>query len=369
MKATKIIGVRLINYHNDGIKFKTHKDLILDFWILNKSQESGFAPGQLKFFYYYADLPDAAQAAYEKWFNSYDFQNTTDKEWLKYVDGTLNFFYHTEIEQQPLPDDTWFVYLLKSAEKATQICQDQIFHGEPNLQAFIKVEPNTKSEEVSGRRNGYVFSTELAEISPELTKGFYWGVAFQSPESVKVTYEDGDVKRTKVVSWAAECKHMTLLKVSGSGRFQVIQTFVEGKAWKEDRLIPQANVPKKAYSGHALVRYFEQNYFEMFGVWDEIDDTIKYEIETSNQRKNSLNTMNDEEVDVGKVIKDLDEFIEDGNVTREQRERNKEMRQAVKEQNKLREKAIRKKIREKSKDQRKKDRKGRNSLNPFLKMK
>ncbi|MBR6663219.1 MAG: hypothetical protein IKL33_00165, partial [Alphaproteobacteria bacterium] len=95
MKARKIAGIRLVNYIEDGITWKSHKDVILDFWITKKCQEAGYSPFQFRNMFRVVQLPTAAQQKYEEWFNHYDFQNDTDKDWLDFVNGTLNLFYHT----------------------------------------------------------------------------------------------------------------------------------------------------------------------------------------------------------------------------------------------------------------------------------
>jgi hypothetical protein len=220
---------------------------------------------------------------------------------------------------------------------------------------------------VAGRKNGYVFSIELEKTTPLDTKGFYWAVAFQAPESVKLYYQDGDKEFSKIISWAAACKHMTLMQITSKGRFLVKQVFVKGKGNKEDRNIPQERVPEKAYLGHALSQYFDKYFYDMYGIWDEIDEEVKQVKESTNQRRNAVNTMNDEEVDIGRIINDINEFIDYGNVTRDKREYNKKIRKNVREKNKMRDREIRKKIREAKKTIRKKERRERDRMNPFLK--
>lgn len=364
-KAYKLAGIRLINYHKGGINFKDHKDILLDFWIRFKCRDAGFIPAALKNFYYFEDLPNNAKEAYESWFNGYNFQNDDDKDYLKFINGTLNFFYHTQ-DPKEMDESTWFVTMMKSEEKAREIAETQIFHGNPNINSFWKLDTNTKSDEVAGRRNGYVFSTELEKVNPQETKGFYWAIAFQSPESVKLFYQDGNKEGSKIISWAAHCKHCTLLQITSDGRFVVKQVFVKGKAWREDRMIPQDLVPNRAYVGYALAQYFTKNYFDMYGIWDAIDEEIKYIREATNERKNAVNTMNDEEVNIGSLLPDIEEFIEKGNVTKEERERNKAIRQKIKEKNKFREKEIKKRIREARKSLEKQSRTDRQRLNPFI---
>lgn len=366
MKSVKIAGIRLINYIEDSINWKDHRDIILDFWINFKCKESGFRPNQFKNMYYVDELPTEVQDIYEEWFKNYDFINNDDPVWLKFIDGTLNIFYKTS-DPTMLPDDTWYVTLMKSEVRARLICEEQLFHGNPNINSFWKIDTNSKSEEVGGRRNGYLFSTELEHVSQRDTRGFYWAVMYQCPESVKLHYQDADDTKSKCINWVADCIHMTLLKITPSGRFIIVPVFVEGKAWRDDRMVPDRKVFKKAYTGHSLNVHVRDNFYDMYGRWDEIDAEKKYVREASNQRLNAMNTMNDEEVKVKDVLdKSITEFIAIGNVSKDRRERNKAARQAVKERNQLREREIKKKMREIDKNSTKKERKDRNRLNPFI---
>jgi hypothetical protein len=254
---------------------------------------------------------------------------------------------------------------MKSEVKAREICETQIYHGNPNINSFWKLDTNSKPEEVGGRRNGYIFTNELKDISPKDTKGFYWAVAFQCTETVKLSYRDKDGLKSKCINWAANATHMTLLKITTAGRFLVDRVFVEGKAWRRDRYIPQDDVPTYPLTGAALNKHIVQNFYDMYGVWDEIDAEIKDAKEASNQRKNAINTFNDEEVKVSEVLNNVKDFIMDGNVPAKRRERNKKIRQAIREKNKLREREIKKKIREIEKSKRKKDKRDRTKFNPF----
>lgn len=366
MKSVKIAGVRLINYISDGINWKDHKDIILDFWIKNKCRDYGFNPRQFDQMFYVVDLPVKAKEDYEEWFNGYDFQNEEDKEWIAFIDGVLNIFYHTG-NPMLMPEDKWYIILLKSEEKARLICEEQLFHGNPNLNSFWKLDTNTKAEEVGGRRNGYIFSNELELIQPKDTKDFYWAVAYQCPpDTVKLFYKDGDTTKSKCINWAADCKHATLLKITSSGRFLAEKVFVKGKAWRDDRYVPQDMIPPHPMTGSTLLKHINKNYFEMYGLWEEWDSVKKETKEAANQRKNAVNNMNDEEIKIGTLIPDVSEFIARGNVSPEKREYNKKIRQSIREKNKLREKEINKKMRELEKENRKKDRRERNKLNPFL---
>src|ERR1700675_3758233 len=95
LKSNKLISQRLINYHEDGITWKMHKDKILDFWILFKAKDYGFTPSSLKDFRFVDKLPNSAREAYTEWFKGYNFQNEDDKDWIKWLDFKFNFFYKT----------------------------------------------------------------------------------------------------------------------------------------------------------------------------------------------------------------------------------------------------------------------------------
>lgn len=365
MKARKIAGIRLVNYIHDNINWKDHKDIVLDFWVTFKCREFGYYPKQFADMFIVDELPVEAQSDYESWFNDYDFQTEEDKDWIDFVNGTLNIFYHTE-DPKEMEEEIWYIDLMQSEVKAREIAEEQVYHGNPNLNNFWRIDTNSKPEEVGGRRNGYLFTTELSEVDPSDTKGFYWAIAFQCPETVKLYFRDGEKKKSKCINWAANCKHMTLLKVTGDGRFRVEQVFVEGKAWRSDRYIPQTNVPNTPLSGRALSKHFHHHFHDMYGVWDEIDEETKKENEASNQRKNAVNTFSDEEVKVSKVLdKSVDEFIVDGNVSHERRERNKKIRQAIRDKNKLREREVKKKMRELEKAKVKQDGRDHDKLNGF----
>jgi len=110
----------------------------------------------------------------------------------------------------------------------------------------------------------------------------------------------------------------------------------------------------------------KHNFYEMYGIWDEIDNKVKEENESTNQRKNAVNTFNDEEVKISKVLdKSVEKFIDDGNVSPGRRERNKAIRQVIRDKNKIRNSEIRKKIRELKKEKGKQDKRNSNRLNVF----
>lgn len=365
MKARKVAGLRLVNYINDGINWKDHKDIVLDFWITYKCKEFGYFPNQFKNMFLVEELPVEVQGIYEKWFNKYNFQTEDDTDWIDFVNGTLNIFYHTS-DPIEMDESVWYIDLMQSEVKARDIAENQVYHGYPNINNFWKLDTNSKPDEVGGRRNGYLFTNELSKIDPNDTKGFYWAVAFQCIETIKLNYMDGDKKKSKCINWAANCSHMTLLRITGDGRFLIEPVFVEGKAWRHDRYIPQNDLPRTPLTGKGLSEYIRHHFYEMYGVWDEIDEKVKSDNESSNLRKNAVNTLNDEEVKISKVLdKTIEEFIDTGNVSPERRERNKAIRQTIRDKNKIRNREIKKKIRDLKKEKGKQDKRNSNRLNVF----
>jgi hypothetical protein len=364
MKAVKLAGIRLVNYIMDGINWKDHKDIVLDFWVAFKCRESGYVSKQFDSMFTVEELPVEAQNAYETWFNSFNFQTTEDKDWIEFVNGTLNIFYHTS-DPMMVDEDEWYVDLMKSEVEAREIAETQLYHGNPNINSFWKLDTNSKPEEVGGRRNGYLFTQPLEKIMPQDTRTYFWGVVFQCPDTIKLFYDDAGTRRSKCINWAANCKHMTLVRIASDGRFIIDPVFVEGKAWKGDRYVPNGDVIKTPLTGGALVKYIKQNFQMMYGIWDEIDEEIKSDRENTNQRKNAINTFNDEEVKVSKVIDNVPEFIENGNVSEFRRDRNKQIRQAIRDKNKLRDREIKKKIRELEKQKTKENTRKGDKLNAF----
>ena len=264
-----------------------------------------------------------------------------------------------------LEDEEWFVDLMKSEIEAREIAETQLYHGNPNINSFWKLDTNSKPEEVGGRRNGYLFTQPLNKISPAETRGHYWAVAFQCPETVKLAYDDNGTKKSKCINWAANCKHMTLLRIASDGRFIIEPVFVEGKAWRGDRYVPNGEILKTPLTGDALSKYIKQNIQQMYGMWVDIDAEIKEDREAINQRKNAVNTFSDEEVKISKVLDDVKEFIDEGNVSEFRRKRNKMVRQAIRDKNKLREREIKKKIRELEKQKNKENTRKSDKINPF----
>ena len=153
MKSKKLAGIRLFNYLNDGINWKDHKDIILDYWIKNIAPQYNRSPDKLQGFVTVESLPTAVQKEYEDWFKKFDFQTSKDQKWIEFVNGTLNIFYHTNGYRQE-PKDVWYIDLMKSEVKARNIVESQVYHGNPNLNSFMKIETNSKPEEVGGGRNG-----------------------------------------------------------------------------------------------------------------------------------------------------------------------------------------------------------------------
>lgn len=132
-------------------------------------------------------------------------------------------------------------------------------------------------------------------------------------------------------------------------------------------MVPHSKPPAHPLSPKSTLKHIRKNFNKMYGMWDEIDEIKKSEREASNQRKNAVNTMNDEEVKVAKVIPTtINRFIAAGNVSNKRREKNKEARLAIREKNRLREKEIKKRMREILKEKGKLERRHRNRLNPFI---
>ena len=345
MKARKIAGERLVNYITDGITWKSHKDVILDFWVTNVCKTMGYDPVQFDGISRVIELPTEAQQRYEEWFNRYNFANTDDPNWVSFVDGTLNIFYQTFDPYEEDPKE-WYIDMMQSEAEATEIVQTQVYHGVPNINSFCKVDTNSKPEEIGGRRNGYMHTRKLKDVEPAETKGFYWGVVFQCPETVSLGYNNGGKKDRKCINWAANAIHMTLVQIGADGRLRIIPIFSEGKGWKADRWIPDGQITRNALSPQALESYLNDNFATLYGVWDNIDAKVKGIREQSNARLTAMNVMNDEEIKVGKVISDPEEFIKEGNVPEKRRQYNEEIRKAVMKKMKLREREAKKAVRD-----------------------
>jgi hypothetical protein len=116
-------------------------------------------------------------------------------------------------------------------------------------------------------------------------------------------------------------------------------------------------------SSQALLRYITDKFGSLYGVWDNIDAKVKHVREQSTARLTALNTMNDEEVKVGRVIGDLQKFVREGNVSDEKREYNKEVRKAVLKKLRIREKEARKVARDIAKAERRKAVRDRSKIN------
>lgn len=345
MKARKVAGIRLINYIQSGINWKDHKDVILDFWITKRCRDYGYTPWQFRNMFRVVELPTEAQGKYEEWFNNFDFQTETDVEWLNFVNGTLNLFYHTSDPRQE-DDNMWYIDMMQSEVEARAIVTEQVYHGTPNLNAFWKIETNSKPEEVGGRRNGYIYVNKLTEVTPKDTEGYYWGVIFQCPETVSLAYNDNGVTKRKCICWAANPIHMTLVRIGADGRFKIVPVFAEGKAWKADRWVPEGQVSQSPMSASALNKYVNDKFQSMYGIWDRIDANVKNIREQSTARLNALNVMNDEEVKVGRVIGDLNKFVREGNVSDKRREYNKEIRKNIMKKLRQRDKEAKEAVRD-----------------------
>ena len=147
MKSKKLAGIRLFNYLNDGINWKDHKDIVLDYWIKKVAPQYNRSPDKLQGFVTVESLPTAVQKEYEDWFKKFDFQTSTDQNWIDFVNGTLNIFYHTSGYHEE-PPNVWYIDLMKSEVKARNIVETQVYHGNPNLNSFMKIETNSKPNRV-----------------------------------------------------------------------------------------------------------------------------------------------------------------------------------------------------------------------------
>jgi hypothetical protein len=347
-----------------GITWKYHGDKVLDFWVQHKCQEFGYSPKQFAGIYLVEQLPDEPRKQYKAWFDRFDFQTEEDQDWVNFVNGTLNIFYHTS-DPTLLDERTWFIDLMQSEAEAREIATSQVYHGTPNLDSFWKVSTNTKPEEVSGRRNGYMFTNELSTLRTSMLHGFYWAVVFQCPDSMRLSYIDGKEKKSLCINWAAEATHMTLCKVLGDGKLKIIPVLVEKRGWKAERMMPNGHVDQTPMSPYALLKYCNQNYYDLYKIWDEIDLKIKTENEGRNYRVNAVATMNDEEIKLRRLIPDIDTFIDKGNVTNRQRELNKEARKARHERNKDREHELMIRVRKMKQALGQQAKRKRNQINPF----
>lgn len=365
MKAKKLAGIRLFNYLSDGINWKDHKDVILDYWINNVAPQYNYKPNQFQGFVTVESLPTLVQKQYEQWFKSFNFQTKDDPKWVNFVNGTLNIFYHTYGYKEDAPG-IWYVEMMKSEIKAREIVENQFFHGNPNLNSFMKIETNSKPEEVGGRRNGYLYVRKLGHIKPAQTQGYFWAVAFTCDESVTIKYNSNGKEEERSICWAANPEHLTLLKITSDGRFIIVPCEVRKKLWMDRRVVPEGNISNAPMEGSKLVNYLNKNFNVMYGVFDTIKKKVDTARVNASARKNALITMSDEEVMVGDVLPvGPEEFIEKGNVSPEQLEFNKKRRRSIHQANVKHRKEVRAKMREIEKAERKKEKAKEMSYNMF----
>lgn len=354
MKAKKLAGVRLYNYLMDGINWKDHKDVVLDYWINNIASQYNYTPSQFQGFCTTESLPTLAQKQYEQWFRSFDFQTTKDKSWVDFVNGTLNIFYHTSGYKEDAPG-IWYIELMKSEIKARDIVESQFFHGNPNLNSFMKIETNSKPEEVGGRRNGYLYVNKLASITATDVQDMYWGVIFTCDESVTIKYDSNGKQKEKSICWAANPEHITLVKITADGRFIIVPVEVKKKLWMEKRIVPEGKLTTEPMTAQRLCEYLKRNFNVMYGVFDNIKKKVDQARVNATARKNALITMSDEEIKVGPALHgDPEDFIEYGNVTPEKLEYNKKVRRSIHQANVEHRKKVKAKMREIEKAERKK---------------
>lgn len=370
MKARKVSGIRLLNYLNEGINLKDHGNILLAFWSKYKSQNTGFTYAQLNGFNTYESLPTRAKEAFESWVATYNFQNTDDAEWLKFVRGTLNIFYKTS-DYQLMDMSTWYIYLFKSEMEAREIAETQVWVGDPHLEGFTVGDSMTLARPAprgaaENRRNGYIFANELKNMTSSALRGFFWAIIFQCDEpQVRISYMDGAEKKTRCIVWAASIVHSTLLKITPDQRLAIIPVKVPAKYHMQDRHMPDGLVTREPMTPTRLLAYVVRNYYTLYRVQNEIDLIIKDEQAAKNLRRNALATMNDEQIKVSRVIQNLDEFIERGNVPMATRLENKRNRQLRHKRNKMREREEAKLIRRLRKTKMQRHNRHREAMNPF----
>lgn len=323
MKAAKLIGERLIGYINDGINWKDHKDIVLDYWVTFEAKKQGLNPKLFKNTFYVDELQEDHAKKYEEWFVQFDFQSE-DKKWIKFVDGALNIFYKTQNPTE-LDESTWFVYLTNADQKAKTIVEEQQFHGNPDINNFWKLSRSGKYEEIAGRDNGYLFTDRLENLQKKNTKAFKWAIIFQAHASVELEYLDGQKIRKKCINWASHCENITLAKVSASGKLILVPTVI----MKENRVIPDGKIKVTPMDGSVLSSYLIKNYDSLFGNYINEQEAEKTYSSGKNARKNAINTFSDEEIPVRHVVQDINAFIDDGNVDDETRQKNKEHREYI----------------------------------------
>lgn len=340
MKAAKLIGERLVNYITDGVNWKDHKDIVLDYWMNYEARKDNINPRVLKGIYYVDELKEKHRDAYETWFKNFDFQSE-DKRWIKFVDGTLNLFYKTSNPEE-LHAETWFVWLTNSELKAKEIVENQQFHGNPNINNFWQITQNGKYEEIAGRDNGYIFSDQLTNLSRKTAKNFVGGIIYQSPQSVELEYLDGKKTRKKCINWASHCENITLVKVSASGKLVLVPVVIAN----ENRIIPDGKIKITPMDGTQMNNYLKNNYSSLFGEYNRDQELEKQENTGINARKNAINTMYDEEIEINKVVDNINEFVKDGNVDEETRLKNKERREEINKKKSERKRSIKRATRE-----------------------
>lgn len=323
MKAAKLIGERLVNYIEDGINWKDHKDIVLDYWINNECKKSGLNPKLFKGIFYVDEMKDKHRDIYETWFKNFNFQSE-DKNWIKFVNGSLNLFYKTQNPEE-LHAQTWFVFLTNAELNAKEIVESQQFHGNPNINNFWKVTQNGKYEEIAGRDNGYIFSDQLVDLSRKNARHFNGGLLFQSSESVQLEYLDGTKIRKKCINWASHCENITLIKVAPSGKLILVPVVIAN----ENRIIPDGKIKITPMDGKQMNNYLNDQYDMLYGDYNRKEEEEKTSESGLNARKNAINTMHDEEVPITKVIDNINDFVNDGNVDDSTRQLNKKKREEI----------------------------------------
>lgn len=282
--------------------------------------------GNLRNVFYVDDMPVEMTEVYKKWFDDTKIKNNfqmDDADWIRFVDGTLNIFYKTG-DYKIDDDGAWYVILLNSSEKALKVAEEQMFHGNPNLNTFWKIASNGKYDEIGGRRNGYVFSDRLRTVPKSELKRFRFALVFQCPETVSIQYLDRGQNRVKYINWAGNVENIVMCQLDLAGRFRIIPVALKS----EPRVIPSDRVPMNAMHVSDLSAMLDDNYAEWFHVEQVKEEREKTERTSTNARKNALSVMWDEQIPINLVITNVDEFINNGNVSQVIREENKKIREA-----------------------------------------
>ena len=359
MKATKVIGKKLVLYINRGINWRDHRDVILEFWTSGPCRKSGFNPAQFKGVFYASDLQPNELLEYKKWFNEYDFNNQ-EKDWLDFMDGVLNIFYKTKA-LGICPDNTWFIDFVDSDVAVVEICKKQKYFGKPNINALWKMGTTELYRSNANIKNGYMFTQRLSDVETRDIIGKKQAIIFQAPKSVMIEYFDGKEKKRKCVNWAGEAINMTRLKIYPDGRVLIVPIQFDGSIVKMSRMVPDGDkVPTIPMSIGSLRAHIKKHEFDMYGRDNQIDEENREARIEVNKRLNAVTTLSDEDIhlDEAPKIDNVKKFIVYGNVSDERREYNRLIRKKRKEINQRVKSETKRRLREMLKNEKKKEKRG-----------